>query len=512
MDRVLPSEGSGCRFDSCQMHHNIFIMANNIVKCITTYYIYLLFVSHKMKSNLKIASKIQHAIALLTLGEKVYLQDCDTFIKSLETVQDTDLCWYEKTILSSDFQASSLEQNNIDCILSGYRLIYLIEQSTKIFSHDNKLDNRITSIDCANVQITNNLSNSKSHIKIDQSSFYLCQISVNSLSQRNHIDLLNILKSIAGLEFENAIDNELRENHKKNKYSVKLCIIEKLKEKLNDSLDALVKIGELFPSFLVQKVSINKYDEYNISLNHKKIHNDTTFSISCADIISYYTSMELVKICEAPLLLNSTKHQISAKITIFRYGLKDHYAIQIASSEDKNHADIVDLKSQTIVEDDKQSPELFPLVRIHSSCFTGDLLQSLRCDCHPQLHSAIDEISSHPSGGIIIYLQQEGRGIGLTNKLRTYYLQQHLNLDTAEANLYLGFADDARDFQVAAKILKSLQIFKISLLTNNPNKAKDIIKYGIEVMSCISHVMTKTDNLKKYFDTKAKKFGHINLS
>ena len=155
---------------------------------------------------------------------------------------------------------------------------------------------------------------------------------------------------------------------------------------------------------------------------------------------------------------------------------------------------------------------MIPLVRVHSSCFTGDLLQSLRCDCHPQLHAAINEIALHPMGGFLIYLQQEGRGIGLVNKLRTYHLQQYLGLDTSEANRYLGLSDDAREFGLAAKILQHLDVHRIMLLSNNPSKMAELEKNGINVVRCVPHVMLNTEELERYFAAKAEKFGHKNLA
>ena len=120
-----------------------------------------------------------------------------------------------------------------------------------------------------------------------------------------------------------------------------------------------------------------------------------------------------------------------------------------------------------------------PLVRIHSSCFTGDIFGSLRCDCGPQLKASIEKLSKE--GGILIYLKQEGRGIGLLNKITAYALQDN-GLDTYQANRMLGFKDDQRNYKAAAQILKLLDTFQVRLLTNNPLKAQGLELHGIEVI------------------------------
>ena len=132
-------------------------------------------------------------------------------------------------------------------------------------------------------------------------------------------------------------------------------------------------------------------------------------------------------------------------------------------------------------------------------------MASLKCDCRDQLHSAIDKMSQR--GGIIIYLNQEGRGIGLANKLRTYELQSQ-GLDTVEANEVLGFDDDGRIFSPAATLLKKLNINEVELLTNNPRKAKSLEEYGIKVKRCIPHIVELHEDISKYLKTKATKLSH----
>ena len=146
------------------------------------------------------------------------------------------------------------------------------------------------------------------------------------------------------------------------------------------------------------------------------------------------------------------------------------------------------------------------LVRIHSECLTGDAFGSLRCDCGPQLESAIDTIKSH-GWGCLLYLRQEGRGIGLHSKIQAYNLQDK-GMDTLEANLELGLPGDARDYQLAASILKGIGVEKVCLLTNNPNKVKQLRNYEIEVVERMPLVVGIGDFNREYIKTKVVKMGH----
>ena len=148
-----------------------------------------------------------------------------------------------------------------------------------------------------------------------------------------------------------------------------------------------------------------------------------------------------------------------------------------------------------------------PLVRLHSECLTGDVLGSLKCDCGPQLHAALDAIAA--SGwGILLYLRQEGRGIGLINKLRAYALQDQ-GFDTVEANLRLGFAIDARDFGVAARMLKLLGQDEIRLLTNNPAKVAGLEAAGIKVTERVPHKLPANPHNAHYLAVKRDRTGHL---
>ena len=146
-------------------------------------------------------------------------------------------------------------------------------------------------------------------------------------------------------------------------------------------------------------------------------------------------------------------------------------------------------------------------VRLHSECLTGDVIGSLRCDCRDQLEAALKMIGKMDRG-MVLYLRQEGRGIGLTNKIRAYSLQDQ-GMDTVEANLALGFRDDERDYAVAAHMLMSLKIQSVRLITNNPKKIQQLIDYGIQVTDRIPHVMEPNDHNLFYLQTKAAKSGHL---
>ncbi|HEY6072045.1 MAG TPA: GTP cyclohydrolase II [Anaerolineales bacterium] len=146
-------------------------------------------------------------------------------------------------------------------------------------------------------------------------------------------------------------------------------------------------------------------------------------------------------------------------------------------------------------------------VRLHSECLTGDALGSLRCDCRDQLEAALKAIGQMERG-MVLYLRQEGRGIGLTNKIRAYSLQDQ-GLDTVQANLALGFRDDERDYAVAAHMLMSLKVQSVRLMTNNPKKINQLKQYGIQVNGRIPHIMEPNEFNRFYLETKAAKSGHL---
>ncbi|MFW8635904.1 GTP cyclohydrolase II [Cribrihabitans pelagius] len=177
----------------------------------------------------------------------------------------------------------------------------------------------------------------------------------------------------------------------------------------------------------------------------------------------------------------------AGRLHIFRPedGAEEHYAVEIGKP-------------------DRNKPVL---ARLHSACFTGDVLGSLKCDCGPQLRGALMQMGAE-GAGLLLYLNQEGRGIGLANKMRAYSLQDQ-GFDTVEANHRLGFEDDERDFRLGAAILKKLGFSQVRLLTNNPNKLAMMAKTGIEVAERVPLKVGENLHNRHYLATKASKSGHM---
>jgi len=169
----------------------------------------------------------------------------------------------------------------------------------------------------------------------------------------------------------------------------------------------------------------------------------------------------------------------------------------------------LDGKKQIALVKGEINPEEPILVRMHSECLTGDVFHSLRCDCHDQLNSALDMIEENGSG-VVVYMRQEGRGIGLANKILAYKLQEE-GKDTVEANEALGFKPDLRDYGIGAQILVSLGVKKIKLLTNNPKKVVGLQGYGLDIIERLPIEMVPNENSEKYLKTKRDKLGHLIL-
>ncbi len=208
--------------------------------------------------------------------------------------------------------------------------------------------------------------------------------------------------------------------------------------------------------------------------------------VNVADVLSYEdtASRNLQQVAQAHVPLEGAEN---ARILAWRPsdGGKEHLAIVVG-------------------EIDPTEPVL---IRLHSECFTGDLLGSLRCDCGVQLRGAIVEIAKRGSG-VLLYLAQEGRGIGLVNKLRAYRLQDR-GADTVEANLQLGFDADERIYLPAAEMLRQLGFPTVRLMTNNPEKVAGLARSGIEVVERVAHVFPANRHNEGYLETKATRFGHM---
>jgi GTP cyclohydrolase II len=231
----------------------------------------------------------------------------------------------------------------------------------------------------------------------------------------------------------------------------------------------LCKKARLLPAIIAQRVEKREKDITTISTKHSKL----------IDL-----DREIVNIAGANLPLGVSKN---SKLHIFRplNGSDENYALEIGTID----------RSQPV------------LCRLHSACFTGDLLGSLKCDCGAQLTKALQLIGDE-NQGILLYLNQEGRGIGLANKMRAYALQNQ-GFDTVEANHRLGFEDEERDFEIGAKILKELGFESVKLMTNNPEKIKMMETHGIKVAERVPLKTELTKENKNYLATKVKKSGHL---
>lgn len=236
---------------------------------------------------------------------------------------------------------------------------------------------------------------------------------------------------------------------------------------------ALLKLAQLLPAFFIAR----------LSKPTKKLTNITGSDIK---VFKEHSSADLVKLSTAVTLNLKAAKQASFHIFRSKFDCTEYYAILIGDVNKTSD----------------------PFIRIHSSCYTGDLLNSLQCDCNAQLALAIAYMGASPdNAGILIYLPQEGRGIGLANKLRTYELQAQGH-DTVEANEMLGFKADEREFKIAANILKEFQISKVRLLSNNPQKARSLEASGIQVTQILPLITEINQYNKTYLETKKQKMGH----
>ena len=236
----------------------------------------------------------------------------------------------------------------------------------------------------------------------------------------------------------------------------------------------LVKSAHLLPTALIKYIS---------QPNATNLKGLTRLNVTAAS--PYLSAAAILSgITSAKLPISATP---KGKLHVFRpdNGAEEHYAMEINKPE-------------------RRKPVL---VRLHSACFTGDVLGSLKCDCGAQLHGAL-QLMGQNDGGVLLYLNQEGRGIGMANKMRAYSLQDE-GFDTVEANHRLGFEDDERDFRIGASILKDMRIRDIRLMTNNPTKILMMERNGINVHERVPLILGENSTNAHYLSTKARKSGHL---
>ena len=243
----------------------------------------------------------------------------------------------------------------------------------------------------------------------------------------------------------------------------------------------LVKYARLLPSIVFSRLPLAEVDQL---YNFKRDNGLLLVETASIDTFANIRAQRLVKATSANVPLADAKN---ANLIAFRPvdGGDEHLAITIGN---------IDISKPV-------------LVRLHCQCLTGDLLGSLRCDCGDQLRGAIQALEAF-GGGVLIYLAQEGRDIGLINKLRAYNIQD-LGADTVDANKHIGFEADERIYAPAAEILKQLGIKSVRLLTNNPDKLTQLSSEGVQVVERVAHIFPSNPHNEEYLKTKAKKTGHL---
>jgi GTP cyclohydrolase II len=246
-----------------------------------------------------------------------------------------------------------------------------------------------------------------------------------------------------------------------------------------DAAIRLAKLARLLPAIVTVPVDPAKVDDFAVREN---------LLVLAAESVNGYEDAaagSLRQVSEARVPLENAEN---ARVVAFRPadGGQEHIAIII----------------------DEPAADAPVLVRLHSECFTGDLIGSLRCDCGPQLRGAIAEISASGKGGIVLYLRQEGRGIGLVNKLRAYALQDR-GFDTLDANEELGFDADERVYRPAAEMLRQLGFSSVRILTNNPEKLRGLESWGVKVSERVPHKFPSNGHNAFYLKTKKERAGHL---